>query len=139
MDSITWRVHPLRENCLRSAALLMFLIAVLGAVQAVYRNAFWTLLSGALLLGSLAGFLVPTNYEMNSGGVTISRLWFRYRLDWSRFRSFCIDKRGVLLSPFERPNRLENFRGNFLLISDADQPLVFEYVRKHLREMESDS
>jgi len=138
-ELLRWQVHPARESGLKALLLCLFLLAVLCAVQVVYQKVFWTVLSALLLTSSLAGFFLPTRYEMDSSGVTVSRLWFRHHQRWDRFRSFCIDKRGVLLSPFDRPNRLENYRGSFLLVHPADQPLVLECVRRHLREMERNS
>jgi hypothetical protein len=36
------------------------------------------------------------------------------RKKWSQYRSCYPDKNGVLLSPFVRPSRLENFRGTYI-------------------------
>jgi len=132
----SWKVHPLRSEPGKSVLLVVAIVAVLFAVYCVYENAFWTFLSAGLLFISLAGFFLPTHYDLDDKGVTVSRLGRSYHLAWSRYRTFCVDRRGVLLSPFEGPNRLENFRGNFLLVEQEDRPNVVACVRKYLGEME---
>lgn len=47
----------------------------------------------------------------------------------SMFRSFYPDKRGVLLSPFTRPSRLENFRGVYVRY-DGNKDEVDAFVKE---------
>jgi hypothetical protein len=51
--------------------------------------------------------------------------------DWSIYRSCYPDKNGILLSPFVRPSRLENFRGIYLMFADNGEE-VTRFVKAHI-------
>ena len=53
------------------------------------------------------------------------------RQEWSRYRSYYADKNGVLLSPFARPTRLENFRGKFIRFA-GNRDRVMDIVRSKI-------
>ncbi len=74
----------------------------------------------ALLLfnAALYGFFFPTTYEVTPENVKIKYMFTSQEKEMSMFRSYYPDKRGVLLSPFSRPSRLENFRGIYLRYHD---------------------
>lgn len=133
---LTWTVHPLVDRPLRSLLLIVILSTILAAVYLAYKSPFWVILSGMLLFVSLFGYFVPTSYELSEQGVQVKRGPNKYFLPWSRFRSYCFDSRGVLLSPFTEPNRLENFRGNYILIRQDRREEVREFLRKQFNEME---
>jgi len=135
-DGILWRVHPLTENAWRSIALISVLLIVLAGVFLVLKHPFWVFLSAVLLGIHLRSFFLPTTYLLTNEGLEVIRLVGSYCASWSHYRSFCVDKNGVLLSPFAKPNRLENFRGNFILVPKDWREDVIAFLRKHLDEME---
>jgi len=55
--------------------------------------------------------------------------------DWTFYRSFYVDKNGVLLSPFERPSRLENFRGVYIRFHQ-NKDRVVEFVSSRIKKDE---
>ena len=61
--------------------------------------------------------------------------------DWKVYRSYYVDKNGVLLSPFTEPTRLENFRGLYIMFNNnRDEVASFIKARiggKHLQDKES--
>ena len=74
---------------------------------------------GLFLLFSLRDYFLPTTYAWDEDGVHIRQLGLKQTFLWSRFRSYCLDRNGILLSPFRRKHPLDNFRGIFLPIRDA--------------------
>ena len=70
-------------------------------------------------------FFLPTDFILTDAVVERRYLGINQKRKWSEFRSFYPDKNGVLLSPFVRPSRLENFRGLYLRFEDnRDQVLA---------------
>ena len=109
----TWVVHPLRENWTRSVLLSIFLTLVLAGVYWSF-NLFLTVLAAIFLIGSLYGYFVPVRYTFYEAEIVITSLFYRSVKSWSAFHSFYVDRNGVLLSPFAKPSRLENFRGTYV-------------------------
>ena len=52
---------------------------------------------------------------------------------WSDFRSFYADRNGVLLSPFARPSRLENFRGVYVRFGDSKRHEILDFIQRKVR------
>ena len=67
-----------------------------------------------IFAGALSAFFFPTTYELTTEKVRVKYLFSVVEKELKNYRSYYPDKNGVLLSPFPRPSRLENFRGIFL-------------------------
>ena len=117
-ELLSWRVHPAAQRPGR-AALVGIIIVGLTLGSAWYAGVAMGVLALLLLAGSLWPFFVPTTYRLTSWGVEQHRWPSRQQRPWSAFRRFQVDRRGVLLSPFPHPSRLDPFRGMYLL-TDAD-------------------
>lgn len=111
---LEWSVWPAKEKPLLSLGLTVLLIAIWVAVGYIYREAVWVLLAVILLLGAVAPFFVITRYRLDEEGVSIKRYVTTMKKRWEELRSYYPDKNGVLVSPFAKPSRLENFRGIYL-------------------------
>jgi hypothetical protein len=111
---LTWIVHPLRENWKRSALLLLCLTLFFIGIYWAFQSPLVTCLSIIFLLGSLYRYFVPFRYTLDEDGVVVTSLFYRLTKPWSAFRSFYVDNNGVLLSPYTKPSRLENFRGIYV-------------------------
>jgi hypothetical protein len=66
-----------------------------------------------------------------AGGLESRFLGMTRRFTWDQFRSYYPDRNGVLLSPFVRPSRLENFRG-FYLRFDGQSEDVLRVVKERI-------
>ena len=108
-----WRSHPVRAGGRRLNIAVAALILIPTGLWVMY-GAFFGLLALAILTGSLFPYFLPTDYVLYVGGLESVFLGVHRRFTWSQFRSYYPDKNGVLLSPFARPSRLENFRGVYL-------------------------
>ena len=133
--SLQWSSHPLKKNLWVSILVVFFLFAIWFAVYLTTRNPFLVALSVLIMLGSLSSFFLATWYELDDDKVKIRYLLSMRERKWGMFRSYYVDKNGVLLSPFERPSRLENFRGLYIRFDhNKDQVLDFvksKIVKKH--------
>lgn len=124
----TWRVHPLRESWTRSIFLFLFLLLLFSGIYWLFQSAFITLLSTIFVTGSLYRYFVPFRYELYDHQLVVTAPLYRLTKSWDTFRSFYVDKNGVLLSPFAKPSRLENFRGVYVRFG-PNRSEVLDFIR----------
>jgi hypothetical protein len=98
----------------RSLLLVAAVVAICAAAAVAFEGAGYGVLAAVLLGGSLARYFVPTDVELDEQGATLRFLGQSRRVPWSEVRRVEIGRNGVHLSPFERPSRLDSFRGTFL-------------------------
>lgn len=128
IPQLTWEVHPLRENWMRSALLLLFLLLLFSGIYWLFQSVSVSLLSVLFVTGSLYKYFVPFRYELYEDQLIVTAPFYRLTKPWGGFRSLYIDKNGVLLSPFAKPSRLENFRGVYVRFG-ANQPEVVDFIK----------
>lgn len=129
---LIWSVHPLRDNhWRRSLALFGILGIVLGCVWWNYREPLWLLFAGLVLTGSLLKYFFPTHYRLTDRNVEAVFLGTHRVWPWDRFRSCQVSRTGVLLSPYPKPHRMENFRGHYLLFGPRREEVI-EFVRSRI-------
>lgn len=126
-----WRVHPLRENWTRSTLLLLFLLFLFSGIYWLFQSVFVTLLSAMFVTGSLYRYFVPFRYELYEHELVVSAPCYRLTKPWADFRSFYVDNNGVLLSPFAKPSRLENFRGVYVRFG-ANRAEVLDFIKNKI-------
>ena len=124
----TWRVHPLRENWTRSTLLLLFLLLLFSGIYWLFQSVFVTLLSAIFVTGSLYRYFMPYRYELHEHQLVVTAPCYRLTKRWSDFRSFYVDNNGVLLSPFAKPSRLENFRGVYVRFG-TNRSEVLDFIK----------
>ncbi len=125
METLSWISHPARIRRTAAILVLLFMHAVFVVVYLATDSFFMVILAGVIFMGTLSTFFFPTRYEISKDRIKVKYLVNKVEKEMRHFRSFYPDKNGVLLSPFTRPSRLENFRGL--------------YVRYHLNKEEVDS
>jgi hypothetical protein len=111
--SVEWSVWPLKESLLRSLAVILFLAAIVWTLDTWFGPQ-WILPSAFILILFLSGFFLPTFYRLDAEQVSIRGLITRKKRHWKDFKRCYPVKKGVHLSPTERPSRLENIRGLYL-------------------------
>jgi len=114
IEPIEWNSHPVREERKKAVFSILFLLILWISVYISF-GIFWFLLSILLIGGSLFPFFTVTRYRLDQEGVTVRKPFYTVKKGWRQFRSYYPERNGVLLSPFLKPSRLENFRGLFLL------------------------
>lgn len=71
-------------------------------------------IAALIFLVSLTTFFFPTTYTVDEKKVKLKYLFTLKERNLSAFRSVFPGRRGILLSPYLGPTRLENFRGFYL-------------------------
>lgn len=130
-EVVEWTCHPVRRRPLVSLVVTVFVILIGMIVYMATSSNTFTVLALVILYASLAKFYFPTRYRFSGKGIQVKTTTQKLFKPWSMFRSFYPDKNGVLLSPFTRPTRLENFRGMYILFAD-NRNTVIDYVSRHV-------
>jgi len=128
-QSLEWVCHPAKRN-MRTTILVSFFIAVIVVVVylATDHSIWFSILAFLFLFGSLASFYFPSYYRLTEDEIIVRTKMQTNVKKWSQYRTFYADKNGVLLSPFVRPSRLENFRGIYIKFG-GNRDEVVEFVR----------
>jgi len=125
-ERLEWTVLPFRENLGRSVAVVAVIIAVGFLVVVLFKDVFLGLLSVGILFLSLHSYFGRTTYRLDMDQVTVRSSFGTTVKKWSHFKRFYVDRRGVTLSPFAKPSRLEPFRSLRLLYgSNKDEVVAF--------------
>ena len=132
VNEIAWTVHPFVENWKRSALLGLFLISILAIIYFSFKSVIFLLLSASLLVGPLYKYFLPFHYCCGMNDLVVTACCYRQERPWSDFRSFYVDKNGVLLSPFAKPTRLENFRGVYVRFGTHHPEDIVNYIHDKL-------
>lgn len=136
---LEWTSHPVKRRPLVSALVTVFIFLVGMVVYYTTMSKAFGTLALVVMFASLAKFYFPTTYRLTGDRITIKTTTQTLRKDWSMYRSCYPDKNGILLSPFVRPSRLENFRGIYLMFSN-NRDEVIEFVKAHIvKKPDSDS
>ena len=106
-----WISFPFIDFPLSAAFVLAFFLLAAVFVYSITLNLFWVLLSMIFLFSSLFSFFVPTYYEFYDDHVFVKVLVFKRERKYNEFKCFYADKKGVMLSTFNRPRGLDRFRG----------------------------
>jgi hypothetical protein len=134
--SLNWSIWPLKENALRSVAVVLFLAVVIWAVATIF-GPLWILPSAFILLFFLAGFFFPTFYQLDQDAASMRGLITRKKRSWSKVKNYYLGAKGVHLSISERPSKLESSRGLYLPFGkqreDIDRKEIVAFIEGKLK------
>jgi len=99
------------KSPVRAVLAVGFIVVMAWFIQSLFRTTYFTVVAVLLVWGQVAGFFLPTRFALNEEGVSVRGLVSRRQKPWSEFRSWYVDREGLLLSPFTERSRLERFRG----------------------------
>ncbi|SYZ74584.1 conserved hypothetical protein [Candidatus Zixiibacteriota bacterium] len=132
-----WVCHPAKKNLARTVAVSLFIAVLVVMVYYMTYSVWFAVLGFAILIGSLAAFYFPTRYRLTENEITVKSTIQTQKRKWTQYRSCYPDKNGVLLSPFLRPSRLENFRGLYIRFwNNRDEVIAF--VKKQIDKVRAD-
>ncbi len=123
--------HPARRNLTITVLTTLFLLICVILVWLISFSLFMVALALLILFGALAGFYFPTRYIFYDDRIVIKTMIQALPKRWAQFRSYYPDRNGVLLSPFGRPTRMENFRGTYVKF-ERNRERVMEIVRARI-------
>jgi len=139
-DLLRWTSHPLLDE----AAKTIFLLAIMVFVSLIlYQTAIITwkapiyfYLGMLFFIGSMITWFIPTTYILFEDKIQIWYWKIKIEKNWSDFGCWYTDKKGVMLSTFKRPRRLDNFRGLSLRFSKDkhEQNRLFELLAEKVGE-----
>ena len=95
----------------RAIAAIAFVALVAWTLQTWLQAGYFTVIAVLLVWGQVASFFLPTYYTLTEEEVSVRGLVSTREKAWTDFRSYLVDREGILLSPFEERSRLERFRG----------------------------
>ncbi len=130
-----WTSHPAKARPRTAAMVAIFLLILVVVVYLLTYSALFTVAAALILWGSLSQFFVRTTFEFTDNKVKVKYVVNKIEKEWTQYRSYYVDKHGVLLSPFIRPSRLENFRGLYIRF-DANKEAVMNVVKMKIRKLE---
>lgn len=128
---LSWSTHPAKARPLVTALVIAFLIVLAGLVYLLTYSVLFTVIAALVLYGSLTQYFAKTAFEFTDTKVRVKYVVNKIEKDWAQYRSYYVDKNGVLLSPFPSPSRLENFRGLYIRFA-GNKDQVMEIVRQKI-------
>ncbi|HNW24165.1 MAG TPA: hypothetical protein PKI37_01770 [Candidatus Cloacimonas sp.] len=134
---LKWKSWPLVERPWTSLVLILFLLILSFLLYYIavisWQQPFYYILGMLLVLGNLLPYFILTEYELYEDRVQVRYLFLKVSRPFSDFGCFYEDKRGIMLSTFTAPRRLDAFRGLSLRFS-ADkkerEQLIFILMQK---------
>ena len=139
-ELLKWTSHPLMDDMVKT----IFLIAIMILVSIIlYQTAFITwqaplyfFLGMLFFIGSMITWFIPTTYVLYDDKLVIWYWKIKVERPWTDFGCWYADKKGVLLSTFKRPRRLDNFRGQSLRFSKSkdEQSQLYEILAEKAGE-----
>lgn len=135
-EEFTWRAHPARERLPIAIAALMLVLAISIAIFISVDSYWWAGLSFLVLLVALNRFFFPSNFHINSQGITARYLLKTQKLAWKEIRRFILDSHGGYLSTRAIPSRLDPYRGMHILFGPHREAVV-KQIRARLAQGEA--
>jgi len=131
----SWDVHLANESRLKTLLILLFILSIALIILVSYQSVAFSLLSVILLIGALSRYFIPIHYDIDDQRVRVKTPLACYERRWSEFRCFYQCRRGIQLSTFEIPHRLDSFRGLYLILPEGPvSEVLLESLKKHLKE-----
>jgi len=111
-------------------------VGVIGAAAVAagvgFQSAFMGVLAAVVLVGSVSDYLFPLRFTLSEEGAETRGPINRRRMGWEQVRRVVRDEASVRLSPFERPSKLDSFRG-ILLWFDGNADDVMAFIAHHVK------
>ena len=123
---LIWNVWPARQRPIAAAILLGASVVLGGLVEQGTHDRVLAVAAPMFVLVSVSSFLLPTSYRLHAEGFEVRSMGMVRSRPWSEMRRFDADATGVFLSPFERKNWLDAYRGARLVYGgNRDQVVAF--------------
>jgi hypothetical protein len=139
--TLEWVCHPAKRNRNVTILVSIFIVVIVVVVYfATDHSVLFPVLAFLVLFGSLASFYFPTRYRMTEDEIIVKTRMQTIVKRWSQYRTYYVDKNGILLSPFVRRSRLENFRGTYIKFwYNKDEVVAFvkERIERARQELQS--
>ena len=131
-ETFDWTSHPVRERPTTGILVGGILIVLFVGAQLSFHDPVLTGICVVVLSLSVAPFYLPTRYRIADDKVSIRSTFGRKEKSLKLYRRLVADRYGALLSPFDRPSRLDRFHGLNLRFDSADRERVLEFLRRRI-------
>jgi hypothetical protein len=112
---LSWKSWPFTERPATSVFLLSFLMLLAVLLYKItvisWAQPLYYILGMSLVLVNLLPYFIPTEYYLYEDKYVVRYLIMKISRPYSDFGCFYQDKRGIMLSTFKMPRRLDTFRG----------------------------
>jgi len=132
--TLQWVCHPVRERPVAGILVGCVVLAFSVGVHLSFGDPVLTGVAAVVLALSVAPFYLPTRYRIADDKVSIRSTFGRKEKSLKLYRRLVADRYGALLSPFDRPSRLDRFHGLNLRFDSADRDRVLEFLGRRLAE-----
>ncbi len=128
--------HPLLDDIRRTIFLLIIMILVsiilYQTTIITWSAPLYFYLGMLFFIGSMITWFIPTTYILFNEKIVIWYWVIKIEKTWSEFGCWYADKKGVMLSTFKRPRRLDGFRGQSLRFSkdQSEKTRLFEILEE---------
>ena len=130
-DKLEWTSHLLSEYPAKGVILMAVTILLCILVWLMFEHWLYVSVAAAVLFLSTMRYYFPVSYKLDGEGVRRRYLGREKFRPWSDFRNIYIHPDGVFLSPFEKPSRLDAFRGLYLNCGPGRDQAV-AYIKEKL-------
>jgi len=118
---LKWTSYPFKDFPVSSILLVSFLIVIsllLWKITVInWQMPLFYYLGMGLFLLSLITYFIPTTYELYEDNILVHYWLIKAERPYSHFGCHYIDKKGIMLSTFKMPRKLDPFRGLSLRFS----------------------
>ena len=118
---LSWTSHPFVDFPLTSIFLVIILI-VLAVILWKVAVVIWDMplfyyLGFAIFVFSMITYFIPTRYDFYEMKIVIYYAMIKIERNYSDFKCFYSDKKGIMLGTFMKPRKLDSFRGQSIRFS----------------------
>ncbi len=112
---VEWISHPFLDFP-KSSTILVFFFLFMGyglwqLTVVNWEQPFYYVFGMLILFGGTITYFIPTHYSFRENEIVIHYWLFKMVRSYSDFGCYYTDKKGVMLSTFKMPRRLDPFRG----------------------------
>lgn len=132
-DLLRWTVWPAQQRPHAAAACVALILGVSWYGYVSLGHWVYSVIALVVLTASLAGFLLPTTYEVSGQGVRLSGFLHRRSLAWNDLRCFVRAPDFIALSTTDPPTERSISRGMILRLKGNGEQ-VTAALTTHLPE-----
>jgi hypothetical protein len=135
---VEWVSHPFLDFPKSSVILVLFFIFMgYGLWQLTVINwdqPFYYFFGMLILFGGTISYFIPTHYAFRENEIVVHYWIFKLVRPYSNFGCYYTDKKGVMLSTFTMPRRLDPFRGLNVRFSKTqkEKKVLFELLERKI-------